>query len=69
MKTVLYIYDLETDEHVATITGASIELCLAVADDRFSQNDYYATCSPAFGSAEACDYNPYAEQIDADSEV
>ena len=64
--TTLYIYNLETDEHVATITGKTIEACMSVANDRYGYNDYYWDCSPVFGLG-ALDDNPDAEQIDADS--
>jgi hypothetical protein len=63
--TTLYIYNLETDEHVATITGKTIEACMSVANDRYGYNDYYWDCSPVFG-LDALDDNPDAEQIDAD---
>ena len=45
----LYIYSIEDNSHVATITGGDNASCEAKADDMYGSNDYGWTYSPAFG--------------------
>lgn len=61
----LYIYNIETNEHVATITGSNNANCEAVANEQYGSNDYAWTYSPAFGVADGLEYNDNAEQIEA----
>jgi hypothetical protein len=61
----LYIYNIETNEHVATITGSSNDDCEIVATERYGCNDYSWTYSPAFGFGGGLEYNDNAEEIAA----
>jgi hypothetical protein len=36
----LYIYSNETNQHVATITGSTNEVCEAAAEENYGSNDY-----------------------------
>jgi hypothetical protein len=46
----MYVYDTDTREIVAEITGVDNSACEAVVADRFGDTDYFgATYSPAFG--------------------
>ena len=60
-----YVYNLEDNEHVATISGSGNEACEAVFDDRFG-DDYGATYSPAFGINGGLVRNAKAREINAD---
>jgi len=45
----LYIYENETMEHKATIIGRDNTECEEIANERFSDTDYYGwTYTPAF---------------------
>ncbi|MBF0448708.1 MAG: hypothetical protein HQL67_10950 [Magnetococcales bacterium] len=44
----LFIYNLEDNSHVATITGDNNEACEAAAHDAGYVNDFGWTYSPAF---------------------
>jgi hypothetical protein len=59
----LYIFDLETDKHIATITGDDNEGCEGKADDLNYHNDYYWT----YLNPEIENYNSEAEQYSADT--
>jgi len=61
----LYIYSIETNEHVATITGSSTDDCEFVAKERYGWNEYSWTYSPAFGFDGGLEYNDNAEEIAA----
>jgi len=61
----LYIYSLENNLHVATITGDDNATCEAKAAEVYGSNDYGWTYSPAFGAYEGLVENDDAEQIDA----
>jgi|688.fasta_scaffold01948_18 hypothetical protein len=63
--STLYIYSIETNEHVATITGSSNDDCEIVANERYGSNDYAWTYSPAFGSADGLRYIGDAVEIKA----
>jgi hypothetical protein len=39
-KMKLYIYSNETNQHVATITGSTNEVCEAAAEENYGSNDY-----------------------------
>jgi len=61
----LYIYSIETNEHVATITGSSNDDCESVAKERYGWNDYSWTYSPAFKFDGGLEYNDNAKEIAA----
>lgn len=61
----LYIYSLETNEHVATITGPDNSSCEAKANEVFCSDYYASTYSPAFGAVGGLEENAGAEEIDA----
>jgi ABC-type cobalt transport system substrate-binding protein len=49
----MYVYDTDTREVVAEITGADNAACEAVVADRFGDTDYFAsTYTPAFGAVD-----------------
>jgi len=59
----LYIYSIETNEHVATITGNSNDDCEIAATELYGSNDYAWTYSPAFGCAGGLEYNDNADTV------
>lgn len=59
----LYVYSNETNEHVATITGATNEACEKMFDELYCSNDYSYTYSPAFGFISGLTENRDAEEI------
>lgn len=61
----LYVYSLEDNSHVATITGADNKTCEDKANDVYGSNDYGWTYSPAFGSSDGLTENDDAEAIEA----
>jgi hypothetical protein len=61
----LYIYSNETNEHVATITGATNTACEKKAEETYGSNDYSWTYSPAFGVSGGLEENGDAEEIEA----
>jgi hypothetical protein len=63
--TTLYVYDLENNDHVATITGADNAACETMANDTYGSNDYGWTYSPAFGMSGGLTENDDAEVIEA----
>ncbi len=63
----LIVYNNETNEHIATITGVDNETCERVAQDRYSDDDYSWTYSPAWGVFSGLMYNADAEEINADA--
>lgn len=60
----LYIYDAETNKHVATIHGANNAACEGIAQDMFA-NDFGWTYSPAFGYTDGLEENSDAQVINA----
>lgn len=46
----LYVYEIESRIHIATIHGTTNSECESVFSDRFSEEEYGATYSPAFGA-------------------
>jgi hypothetical protein len=67
MHTIdLYVYSLEDNTHVATITGHSNEECEAKAADlNYDNGDHGWTYSPAFGLDGGLIENADAEKIAA----
>ena len=63
--TTIYVYSLEDNSHVATITGADNAACEAKADEIYGSNDYGWTYSPAFGAVDGLTENADAEEIEA----
>jgi hypothetical protein len=63
--STLYVYNIESNEHIATITGSSNASCEAVANERYGSNDYAWTYSPAFGLADGLRYIGDAVEINA----
>ena len=61
----LYIYSNETNEHVATITGATNTACEEKAEETYSSNDYSWIYSPAFGFGGGLQENGDATEIEA----
>lgn len=61
----LYVYSLEDNTHVATITGADSAACEAKANELYGSNDYGWTYSPAFGATDGLEENDDAEEIEA----
>ena len=65
-KMKLYIYSNETNEHVATITGATNTACEEKAEETYGSNDYSWTYSQAFGfGGGLLEENDDAEEIEA----
>ena len=58
----LYIYNIEDNTHVATITGNDNVACEAEAYDAYGSGDYGWTYSPAFGFSGALEENGDAEE-------
>ena len=63
--TTLYVYSLEDNSHVATITGKDNAACEAMANDTYGSNDYGWTYTPAFGSSDGLEENEDADEINA----
>jgi len=63
--TALYIYDLSTREHIATINGADNSACETKAAEAFDANSYGWTYSPAFGFGGGLVENLDADEIKA----
>ena len=63
--TKLYVYSLEDNSHVVTITGEDNASCEAKANELYGINDYGWTYSPAFGAADGLGENDDAEEIAA----
>lgn len=61
----LYVYSLEDNQHVATITGASNAACEAAASNVYDPGDYGWTYTPAFGAHGGLVENDEAEAIEA----
>lgn len=61
----LYIYSLEDNQHVATISGIDNAACEAKANDAYGINDYGWTYSPAFGASDGLVKNDDAEELTA----
>lgn len=61
----LYVYSLDDNGHVATITGDGNLECEAKASEVYGGNDYGWTYSPAFGASGGLTEAEYAEEIDA----
>lgn len=59
----LYVYSLETGEHVATIKGED-KILESKADDIYGSNDYGWTYSPAFGYGGGLEKNKNAEVME-----
>lgn len=65
----LYIYSIEDNRHLATITGETNAACEAALADNFNVDEIGATYSPAFGSAEGLVENPEAREIGGGGEL
>jgi len=63
--SILYVYSIETNEHIATITGSSNASCESVANEQYGSNDYGWTYSPAFGTGDGLRYIGDAVEIKA----
>ena len=63
--TKLYVYSLEDNSHVATITGDDNAACETKANEVYGSNDYGWTYSPAFGAKSGLTENGDAEEIKA----
>lgn len=62
----LYVYNTDTLEVVAEITGPDNAACERVVADRFGDTDYFAaTYTPAFGASDGLIANADAERIKA----
>lgn len=61
----LYIYSLENNQHVATVTGDSNEACERKAQETYGSNDFAWTYSPAFGMSDGLEQNEEAKEIEA----
>lgn len=61
----LYVYDADSMVVVAVIEGESNAACEAVAEDRFGDEQYQRTYSPAFGAADGVEWSDDAEVIRA----
>ena len=77
MKTELYIYDVENNKHLATITGIDNQDCENEAMKFFNTDDHGFTYTPAFGfssglieslKAEIFYTEKYSESLKDDSE-
>jgi hypothetical protein len=63
--STLYVYSLEDNSHVATITGDDNKACEAKANDVYGSNDFGWTYTPAFGASDGLEENDDAEVIEA----
>ena len=62
----LYIYDSESNKHLATVTGESNKACEAKAEEMGVDGDSLAaTYSPAFGATDGLVKDAEAEEIEA----
>jgi len=61
----LYIYSLESNQHVATIVGNSNQECETKANEEYCSNDYGWNYSPAFEIRDGLVENMEAEEIEA----
>jgi hypothetical protein len=61
----LYVYDADTRVVVAVIEGDSNAACESVAADRFDDDQYLTTYTPAFGAADGLEWSDDAEKISA----
>jgi hypothetical protein len=61
----LYIYSLENNLHVATVSGESNAACEAKAEAAYGSNDYGWTYSPAVGATDGLTENENAAEIEA----
>ena len=61
----LYIYDTESNKHLATVTGESNEACEQKAEATYGSNDCGWTYIPAFGASDGLVKNAEAEEIEA----
>lgn len=61
----LYIYSLENNLHVATVTGETNAACESAAEAAYGSNDYAWTYSPAFGMTDGLTENEGAKEIEA----
>ena len=59
----LYVYDADSIVVVAVIEGESNAACEAVAEDRFGDEQYLSTYSPAFGAVDGLEWSDDAEVI------
>ena len=63
----LYVYDTDTREVVAEISGATYAACEQVVSERYGDTDYYeATYTPAFGCNDGLIARADCEQIDTE---
>jgi hypothetical protein len=63
----MYVYDTDTLEVVAEITGCDHAACEEVVADRFGDTDYFAaTYTPAFGANDGLIQSYDCEMIDAE---
>ena len=65
----LYIYRLEDNVHVATISGETNDSCEAKAESLYTSNDYGWTYSPSFGAADGLKENPDAEEVTIEADA
>ena len=66
--TKLYIYSLESNQHVATVTGESNEACERAAEEIYGSNDFgwtYSPTSPTPSCSDGLLANEEAEEIEA----
>jgi 7-keto-8-aminopelargonate synthetase-like enzyme len=62
---ILYVYDADTREVLAKITGEQ-GACERIATERFGDTDIFAaTYTPAFGSSGGLIETEYCEEIEA----
>lgn len=60
----LYVYEIETREHLATISGDNLDDCEAQAIAMFGvDRDYGWTVTPQFNTTEGLKYNPDAVKL------
>lgn len=61
----LYVYSLEANQHVATITGTDNAAVEAKAEAEYGSNDFGWTYSPAFGATDGLVANDDAAELAA----
>jgi hypothetical protein len=64
----LYIYSMETNQHIATIIGRDNSECEGALAENYGSDDYGATYSPAFGCVGGLVENIDAVEIVADKQ-
>ena len=68
MQQELYVYETDTLEVVAIITGPTNDACESVVAERYGDTDYYlATYTPAFGASDGLIERSDAELIDTET--